>query len=292
MRTINFAILALVPLVGANTNDYVEDWENTIPNCQPKQCGKEGECGRFEVCSEIFRGRDTCNRIWTHKFCNRECPQAPGGVRMVLNPRRYCECIAADELNDMFCEATLDPRECVCTAIYDPVTCEDGKEYSNSCFAGCNGQTQCAAKVDEPVEEEEPSETEDVVDDKPDDEEAVDDESEDDREKPCACPKIYRPVTCESGVTFPNLCLAECSGQTDCSRKNEKRVFDRSDFTTIIFDFQNELNRPTGLGVNDRKGAYTGLANEYSNSFNRPTGLGRDEEQSPDSDDEETEATE
>ena len=67
---------------------------------------------------------------------------------MVPNPRRYCECIGADVLNDMFCEGPIDPSECVCQAIYDPVTCEDGKEYSNSCFAGCVGQTQCEPLVE------------------------------------------------------------------------------------------------------------------------------------------------
>jgi len=134
---------------------------------------------------------------------------------MVPNPRRYCECIGADVLNDMFCEAPIDPSECVCTAIYDPVTCEDGKEYSNDCFAGCSGQTQCSAKVDE-------------------------------------------------------------------------RVFDRSDFTSVIDSYQNVFNRPTGLGVNDLKGNYISIAAEYS----RPAGLGKDDAKSPSPDTEDTDTDE
>ena len=216
---------------------------------------------------------------------------------MVPNPRRYCECIGADVFNDMFCEAPIDPSECVCPAIYDPVTCADGEEYSNSCFAGCVGQTQCRPVVEEPVEEpvdeEESAETEDEAEDETETEEPVDDKADEgepgDREKPCPCPRIYRPVTCESNVTFPNQCLATCAGQRNCrsERQNDEVVFDRSDFVAVIEEFQ---DRPTGLGVDDRRGAYTDLVSEYDNAFNRPTGLGDDDEKSAET--EETEANE
>ena len=187
----------------------------------------------------------------------------------------------------MFCEAPVDPSECVCIALYDPVTCEDGKEYSNSCFAGCVGQTQCRPLVEEPVEEpvdeeestetEDEDETEDPVDDK------ADEGQPGDREKPCPCPRIYRPVTCENDVTFPNQCLATCAGQRNCRSArddNDEVVFDRSDFTSVIEDLQNQFNRPTGLGEDDFRGAYTDIVSEYDNDFNRPTGLGTDDENS------------
>ena len=94
MRTYTLAIVALVPFVGAN--NYISDWENTIPDCEPKQCGNKGPCDRLEVCSDHIGGMEVCHRVWPYRFCDRECPQAPGGVRMVPNPRRYCECIGAD----------------------------------------------------------------------------------------------------------------------------------------------------------------------------------------------------
>jgi len=34
-------------------------------------------------------------------------------------------------------------RGCICPHVYDPVLCPDGNVYSNSCFAGCAGQTGC-----------------------------------------------------------------------------------------------------------------------------------------------------
>lgn len=114
---------------------------------------------------------------------------------MVPNPRRYCECIGEDVFNDMFCEPPADPEpsDCICAAIYAPVTCADGKDYSNDCFAGCFGQTQCSPK-------EEEGNGKDI-----DDEGRVPDNNNDqDAGERCICPKIFRPVTCENGVTYSN----------------------------------------------------------------------------------------
>jgi len=62
---------------------------------------------------------------------------------------------------------------------YDPVTCEDGNTYNNSCLAQCAGQAECSSL--------------------------------------CACPRIYDPVSCADGNTYNNACLAECAGQTACA---------------------------------------------------------------------------
>jgi len=32
----------------------------------------------------------------------------------------------------------------------------------------------------------------------------------------CICPKIYAPVRCSNGKTYPNLCTAQCQHATGC----------------------------------------------------------------------------
>lgn len=87
--------------------------------------------------------------------------------------------------------------------------------------------------------------------------------------------------------------MATCADQTECANSRQPdRIFDRRDFQVIIEDFENDFNRPTGLGVDEivrRKGPYTGLADEYDNDYNRPTGLGRDDPPRPDLDSTSTE---
>jgi len=102
------------------------------------------------------------------------------------------------------------------------------------------------------------------------------------------CTAIYDPVICEDGKEYSNDCFAGCSGQTQCSAKVDERVFDRSDFTSVIDSYQNVFNRPTGLGVNDLKGNYISIAAEYS----RPAGLGKDDAKSPSPDTEDIDTDE
>lgn len=33
---------------------------------------------------------------------------------------------------------------------------------------------------------------------------------------PCQCPKIYAPVTCDNGKTYPNQCVADCRHADNC----------------------------------------------------------------------------
>ncbi|HYE60411.1 MAG TPA: hypothetical protein VD997_00315 [Phycisphaerales bacterium] len=42
---------------------------------------------------------------------------------------------------------------CLCIDVYMPVLCPNGVVYSNSCYAGCAGQTNCVPLYDPPVEE-------------------------------------------------------------------------------------------------------------------------------------------
>jgi hypothetical protein len=46
-------------------------------------------------------------------------------------------------------DATTTPNpDCICTQDYNPVICENGKIYSNDCYAKCAGQTNCAPSSD------------------------------------------------------------------------------------------------------------------------------------------------
>ena len=33
---------------------------------------------------------------------------------------------------------------------------------------------------------------------------------------PCICPKIYAPVICDNGKTYPNQCVADCRHARNC----------------------------------------------------------------------------
>jgi hypothetical protein len=32
----------------------------------------------------------------------------------------------------------------------------------------------------------------------------------------CLCPKVYAPVVCSNGKTYPNQCVADCRNARDC----------------------------------------------------------------------------
>ena len=32
----------------------------------------------------------------------------------------------------------------------------------------------------------------------------------------CICPKVYAPVICDNGKTYPNLCVANCKHAENC----------------------------------------------------------------------------
>ncbi len=41
-------------------------------------------------------------------------------------------------------------------------------------------------------------------------------EAEAARFKPCICPHVYAPVTCDGGAVFSNQCFANCAEATGC----------------------------------------------------------------------------
>ena len=32
----------------------------------------------------------------------------------------------------------------------------------------------------------------------------------------CVCPKVYAPVVCDNGKTYPNQCVADCRNAENC----------------------------------------------------------------------------
>ena len=68
---------------------------------------------------------------------------------------------------------------CACDQTHDPVSCADGKTYTNACLASCAGASGCS--------------------------------------RVCACDQTFDPVSCADGKTYTNACLAACAGQTNCT---------------------------------------------------------------------------
>jgi Kazal-type serine protease inhibitor domain len=78
---------------------------------------------------------------------------------------------------------------CVCPAVYEPVCGADGRDYSNTCAAGCAGAAVASAG---PCPEAQINGSSPV----------------------CACPRIMLPVCGVSGVTHSNDCTARCAGDS------------------------------------------------------------------------------
>jgi hypothetical protein len=67
-----------------------------------------------------------------------------------------CLSCAAGQTEDVYCAANpttvgCNNKRCMCTKMYKPVTCGNGKTYGNSCEAKCEGQVGCADKVIKPI---------------------------------------------------------------------------------------------------------------------------------------------
>jgi len=83
-----------------------------------------------------------------------------------------------------------------CPEIYAPVICDNGKVYVNQCFADKAHAKNCV----------------------PYGAAAISDEcsSSDAARPPINCPDIVKPVICDNGVVYPNLCYAQRAGAKNC----------------------------------------------------------------------------
>lgn len=91
----------------------------------------------------------------------------------------------------------------MCTANYDPVCGKNGKTYSNSCEADCEGVPVASPGVcTEPVETQGASST------------STSSGSKSSSVGSCVCPMVWKPVCTSNGKTRGNRCEANCRGET------------------------------------------------------------------------------
>jgi len=87
-----------------------------------------------------------------------------------------------------------------CLDVWDPVICDDGQVYSNSCYAYVACATGCEPYGDGGVYEF-------------------------DKAAPCdrpkVCPKLWAPVICDDGKVYPNDCYAQKKCATGCEPYGE-----------------------------------------------------------------------
>jgi hypothetical protein len=90
------------------------------------------------------------------------------------------------------------PGGVVCTAVFDPVICEDGERYSNSCDAGRNGFAANQCRPDSGADDSPPNQFPGLpVGGVP---------------GGVACPAVFDPVICEDGERYSNSCDAGRNG--------------------------------------------------------------------------------
>lgn len=95
------------------------------------------------------------------------------------------------------------PAACVCTANYDPVCGKNGKTYSNSCEADCEGiAVNSKGACEEPVETKNSGGA------------STDSSKKSSSPGSCVCPMVWKPVCTKNGKTRGNKCEARCRGET------------------------------------------------------------------------------
>lgn len=113
----------------------------------------------------------------------------------------------------------LGPCEgaCVCSQIFDPVTCANGKTYANACLAECDNAPGPCVRVGVCSNIWDPVICNGVV-------YANECQARNagctSITRACACSLDYAPVRCSDGNIYINACVAACRGATGCTPLN------------------------------------------------------------------------
>lgn len=88
------------------------------------------------------------------------------------------------------------PRDILCADIWDPVICDDGQVYSNSCYAFQQCATGCV-----PYDDGGPITVTSAISECP---------------RNISCPDVWNPVICNDGQIYSNKCYARMYCATGC----------------------------------------------------------------------------
>ncbi|KAI8467507.1 MAG: hypothetical protein J3K34DRAFT_34076 [Monoraphidium minutum] len=192
-------------------------------SCAGAKIAHAGPC-IAEATTRTARGiakRSLQQRPGSSCICTKELRPVCAGGRTFANAcAAGCEGLTTFTAGE--CGAAPPPRpDCACALIYRPVCASpDGgatrKDFPNACVAGCAAaavvaEGACADAAagggdsKEAALQEDPQDLADGSTPSAPPAAAV--------PKPCACPRIFRPV-CANADQFPNECVAKCNGVT------------------------------------------------------------------------------
>lgn len=87
-------------------------------------------------------------------------------------------------------------KDVLCPAVFDPVVCDNGRTYTNQCFANADCATGCVPVGTTPA--------------------ASDASTSAAPDGGILCPAVWDPVICSDGQVYSNACYARAAGARGC----------------------------------------------------------------------------